>query len=504
MKALRSVALATACGALFALAGDVASAATPIPPGPPTTLPSYAGSPAVPKRIDGAPSTAQNPYMAPNDDSSTHNDAWQSDTYRRSGPLGRNLQLKSNGSFSADCVSPAFDRHGRVISICTNPAQPAPFLKMFDPVTLDEIASTTLPNKQPPIPGIPPLKDTSGGVYFYIDNQDRVVNVAPNNHILRFRIEADSFVLDADFDIAPHLNKQYPPADPPLQRLVSALPDWDGLIWFVTRVDGVVGTLDPRTGAIHTIQLGNGFENEIQNSFAVDQTGAYVVTNRKMVALRKTDDGTPFVDWQRTYANSGIVKPGQFDDGSGTTPTILPGGVVAITDNADPMNVVVYRTQNGDKVCEQPVFGAGSSATENSLIGLKDSLIIENNYGYDIFGFQTGAVQSKPGVTRIDINPDKRSCRVVWTSNVVVPSVISKASIANGLIYTYTREVDPNGVQAWYWTTLDFRTGLTQYKQLAGTGPFWNNHYAALAIGPDGTEYVSGFPGGLWSLKDGS
>jgi len=504
MQGLKSVALATACAALVALTGDVASAATPIPPGPPTTLPSYVGSPATPKPINGAPTTAQNPYMAPNDDSSTHDDSWQSDTYRRSGPLGRNLQLGSNGSFSADCVSPAFDRRGRIISICTNPAQPAPFLKMFDPVTLDEIASAQLPNKQPPIAGIPPIKDTSGGVYFYIDNQDRVVNVAPNNHILRYREEGDSFVLDADFDVASHLNQQYPAGDPPLQRLVSALPDWSGLIWFVTRVDGVVGTLNPDTGDVHTIQLGSGFENEIENSFAVDGKSAYVVTNRKMFALSASSDGTPKVDWEQAYANSGVVKPGQFDDGSGTTPTILPGGMVAITDNADPMNVVVYRTQTGKKVCEQPVFSAGASDTENSVIGLKDSLIVENNYGYDIVGFQTGAVQSKPGVTRIDIDPDKKGCHVVWSSNVVVPSVISKASIANGLIYTYTREVDPNGVQAWYWTTLDFQTGSTQYKQLAGTGFRWNNHYAALAIGPDGTEYVSGFPGGLWSIKDGS
>ena len=43
-------------------------------------------------------------------------------------------------------------------------------------------------------------------------------------------------------------------------------------------------------------------------------------------------------------ANSGIVKPSQVDAGSGTTPTIMDNGYVAITDNADPMNVVVYRT----------------------------------------------------------------------------------------------------------------------------------------------------------------
>jgi hypothetical protein len=59
-------------------------------------------------------------------------------------------------------------------------------------------------------------------------------------------------------------------------------------------------------------------------------------------------------------------------------------------------------------------------------------------------------------------------------------------------------------VQAWYWAAVDFHTGVTRYKQMAGTGPRWNNHYAAVSVGPDGTEYTSGFPGGLWSIRDGS
>ena len=52
----------------------------------------------------------------------------------------------------------------------------------------------------------------------------------------------------------------------------------------------------------------------------------------------------PRVIWQKRYPNSGIVKPSQVNAGSGTTPTIMDNGYVAITDNADPMNVVVYRT----------------------------------------------------------------------------------------------------------------------------------------------------------------
>ncbi len=75
----------------------------------------------------------------------------------------------------------------------------------------------------------------------------------------------------------------------------------------------------------------------------------------------------------------------------------MEGGYVAITDNADPMNVVVYRNARklrGEKrtVCKQPVFGVGGSATENSLITAGRSLVVENNYGYqDPFGPMSGA-----------------------------------------------------------------------------------------------------------------
>jgi len=496
-----------ACFALIAAMAisPMASAATPIDPGPGTSLPSYVGSPAKPDKIKGVKNTPQNPYMAPNGDSSTHNDSWQSDAYAHSGPLGRNPVTTSNAD-SGDCISPAFDSKGRVITICSDPLNlPGPTLKMFDPVTLDRLAAYQLPNRPTPLEGVSPLKDTAGGVYFYVDNKDRVVNVAPNNHILRFRIKGNSFELGADYDVASHLNQQYPATDAPKQRLVSALPDWNGLIWFVTRYDGVVGTLDPKTGDVRTIQLGNGLVNAIQNSFAVGRDGTYVATNRRMYSLDANAKGKPVIEWSRKYDNSGVTKPGQFDDGTGTTPTILPGGIVAITDNADPMNVVAYRTKTGKQICEQPVFSPGLSATENSLIGIGNSLIVENNYGYDLAGFQSGDVQSQPGVVRVDIDKDKKGCKVVWTSNEIVPSVISKASIATGLVYTYTREVDPAGVQAWYWTAIDYDTGKTQYKQLAGTGPGWNNHYAAVGIGPDGTEYMSGYlPGGIWSLRDGS
>src|SRR3954467_3883166 len=42
----------------------------------------------------------------------------------------------------------------------------------------------------------------------------------------------------------------------------------------------------------------------------------------------------------------------------------------------------------------------------------------------------------------------------------------------------------------WYLTALDWRTGETVYRALAGRGPLYNNNYAPVTIGPDGTAYV--------------
>ena len=47
-----------------------------------------------------------------------------------------------------------------------------------------------------------------------------------------------------------------------------------------------------------------------------------------------------------------------------------------------------------------------------------------------------------------------------------------------------------------------FKSGKTAWKQLAGTGGFYNNNYAGLALGPNGTAYL-GTVSGMVALRDG-
>ena len=160
----------------------------------------------------------------------------------------------------------------------------------------------------------------------------------------------------------------------------------------------------------------------------------YIVSDKRMYRLSADRTGRPHIDREMSYRNSKIHKPSQVDASSGATPTIPPGGLVAITDNANPMDAVVYRTATRLRhrqhrvVCQVPVFAKSASASENSLIGSGRSLSVENNYGsQDPFGPHTGAI-TRPGFARADINKHVNGCGLMWTNRTEsVPSVGTKA-----------------------------------------------------------------------------
>jgi hypothetical protein len=80
---------------------------------------------------------------------------------------------------------------------------------------------------------------------------------------------------------------------------------------------------------------------------------------------------------------------------------------------------------------------------------------------------------------------------------------VPKLSARNGIVYTYTKDPRPPNpsADAWYLTALDFAGGRTLYKRLGGEGVGFNNNYAPVTLGPDGTAYV-GTLGGLVALRD--
>jgi hypothetical protein len=491
----------------------------PIPDLQRSSVPQFEGAAATANRVDGGPAPPRNPFMAPNPHNNIHDDPYMSDTYRTPGPLGDGAEPSTYFPPGHECGSITFDSAGRIVSVCVGLDRPV--LVLLDPHTLQTLAAMPLPPRNVSVGGNP-FTDFSGGGYFYLDQRDRAVLPTNDRHVLVVSITSGpGFQVDADYDLSGRI--------PAGEGIVSVLPDWHGRLWFVTR-GGTVGTIDRGDGRVRTMRLsGEG----ISNSFAVDETGGvYIVSDRALYRFDANADGAPAVSWRVVYPNSGIHKPGQSDAGSGTTPTLMGSNWVAITDNADPMNVVVYRRAKklkghrkyrkkakkkakARRVCAAPVFARGASSTDNSLIGTNRSLIAENNYGYQISPSNLSGGITSPGLTRIDVvrkkakkkrgkgrkrkRPAKFRCRTAWTSNERAPSVVPKLSLANGLVYTYTHPPRPDGIDAWYLTTLDFRTGRTVYHRLAGTGFAFNNNYAPVTLGPDGMAYV-GVLGGVVAL----
>jgi hypothetical protein len=502
-----AVALAVLCGWAESAAGqDPGLPVLPIPGDPlGGSVTPFEGTTAAPNPVGGMREPPRNPFMAPNGRSNIHDDAYMTDTYAVSGPLGDGSEPSS--LFARECGSITFDSQGRIVTICVGLDRPV--LALLDPQTLVPLAALPLPLRN--AGGGNPFSDFSGGGYFYLDQDDRAVIPTNDRHVLVVGI-----VTGPQFAIARDYN---PSAKIPAgEGIVSVLPDRRGRIWFVTR-GGMVGTIERADGTVRAMRLsGEG----ISNSFAVDETGGvFIVSDEALYRFDAGRKGAPRVSWRVVYPDSGIHKPGQSDAGSGTTPTLMGRKWVAITDNADPMNVVVYRRtkalpkkkgkrRNAKRrlVCSAPVFGKGASATDNSLIATNRSLIAENNYGYSISAADMSGGESAPGLTRVDVVKKKGGrkgtrkrkarfrCRVVWTSDERAPSVVPKLSLANGLVYTYTRPPRADGIDAWYLTALDFRTGRTVYRRLAGTGLGFNNNYAPVTLGRDDTAYV-GVLGGV-------
>lgn len=472
---------------------------------PPPTQ--FVGHAATPQPIRHTGRIPRSRFMAPNGLSEIHDDEWQSDIYTYGGPLGHKPQTFSTylgadvpPGAGRDCGSITFDRQGRVISICIGTSGPK--LYMFNPQTLATEATYSLPPRTAEDvklnPGTKIFQDFSAGGYFYLNNRDQVVTGTTSGHIYVIGETAGpGFQLIHDYPLGLRSNEE----------ITSQLPDSHGRLWFTARQDAVVGTLNFRTGKVHLIRLGSGSQTEITKSLAADSHGGiYIPTNHRLYRFVARRNGAPKISWSVKYPNDGVAKPGQLDAGTGTTPVLAGRGrYVGINDNRNPMDVVIYRTathlRGGQRrrVCRVPVFHKNQSADENAMIAAGRSYLIENNYGYQGPQSLQGGQVSAPGFARIQINRNGRGCRKIWTTYAVsVPSVVSKLSLANGLIYTYT--TNSNG--DWYWTTLSFRTGRVVYQQFAGSGLGYNNNYAGIAVGRNHTEYV-GTLGGVAALRDG-
>ncbi len=459
-------------------------------------FPAFIGSPFVPQPL--APMIIpEHPHLAAQGVNGMHGDSYNTESYPWSGPLGKNpvVDSASFGLIGGECTSVVFDREGRLITVCVN------FFEMrlvaMNADTLQIIAMHDLPiresNKTFDIDEI--QNDSSGGAYFHLDNQDRAIIANADRHlqILGLQKIGDSMQWNVfrDIDLNPYL--------PEASRVTDAIPDWHGNIWFVTR-KGIVGTVNINSGSVKIKELAG---EELQNAIAVAEDGVYIVSDHALYGFRSNPStDKPEIVWREIYDRGTKLKQGAINQGSGTTPSLMRDGLVAITDNADnQINVVVYRRKPEDStdrvVCKIPVFRPNFSVTENSLIVYNRSIIVENNFGYTT-PFKNP--KTEPGVTRIDVREDLSGCDVVWQSLEASLSTVPKLSIGNGLIYLYTRDM-ASEEEVWYFTAIDFATGQTQFKIHTSNGRNWNNNWAPITLGQNGRAYI-GVLRGIVSIAD--
>ena len=407
----------------------------------------------------------QNPSVAENPSNSIHNDTWATDAYNLLAPkepLTSDVQSLFTGG---DCATITFNSRGELVTLCSTLTRVVAYI--VEPATLRVIDTRVVGERRPS------LTDFSGGGYFVLDANDHIVFPARGG-ILRVIEAAAGLGESTSIDVSATLQ--------PDEQVTSVMPDWQGRYWYVGSL-GTVGVV--RDGRAEAINLDG---EDIENSFALAEEGAYVATGAALYRLEAGPTGPPEVAWRTAYDAGTRQKPGQTSRATGTTPTLFEGGV-AITDNADPqMNVVVFERDSGDLRCQAPVFTPGSSATENSLIAIDGALIVENNYGYKPAVLSTSAGNTtEPGLAAIETD----DCSVRWTNDDLhIPSLVSKATTVGGLVLTYTKPPSALGVDAWYFTAVDVRTGEVYWTRKAGAGTPFNNHYAATYLTSEGDMYV--------------
>ena len=451
----------------------------------------------------------QHPFMASNGGNNMHCDGHMSDAYEAAGPVGLNPRITSRTQGFGGYGTMTYDSSGRLVAVYSNGRGFQ--LELMDPQSLEELASHNLPAR--PwywlLQGIMPWKYIGAGMYFYLDDQDRAVVPTTRNTIQVVQTpDADEeFELVHEYDLGDYV---VPMRWPHRDSVAWVLPDWDGNYYWYATTRGMVGTVDIATGKVQARRLE---EEIVENSFAVAEDGAYILSDRALYRFSQDGTGSITVDWRTEYDRGPGKKPGHITRGSGTSVSLMGDldGLAVITDNAEPrISLLFVKRSDGSVVCSTPVFEEGKSGTDISVACFEHadetgrgtgvySVLVENNWGRHAFPHS----RPEPGLTRVDVVRRENgtyACKEIWASSEKSICVF-KLSFGSGLAYTYWRSEDCP-VTAWYLTAIDFVTGETVFKKLVGTGLGYNNWAGALFLHPDGGIAYSTTIFGLAMIQD--
>ncbi|MGV9265740.1 hypothetical protein ACWDRR_13885 [Kitasatospora sp. NPDC003701] len=434
------------------------------------------------------PLPPHNPYAGPDGTATMHGDTGSSDATPLPGPRPGPL-ASDRVALQSACPTVLVGSDGYPVALCTTIFGLTPTVHLLDPADGGSLAEL-------------PLAKGSllGGVYAYLDQQDRLVAVDGDRRLLRIghhRTASGAWALTVDSALP--LAGAVPDGD----AVTGISPDWQGRVWFATG-GGVVGTADDRTGAVHTLALPAG--ERIANSISTAPAGTAVATTHATYLLTADPDGAPRIAWRRAYDRGPGRKPGQLSWGTGSTPTFFGPSTgtdyVTVVDNAAPtVNLLVYRTGDGSPVCSVPVLRAGGSGSENSPVAVGNTVLVASTYGYPYPKLPEDAGPAVPpsgafrgGLSRVDVRADGSGCDLAW-DNRVRSAAVPRLSTADGLIHTVLRNPVIPGTDAtsvldpYYYAEIDPRTGAVVRTKYTGAGFLFDTLQMVGSIAPGGVVY---------------
>ncbi|WP_040785235.1 hypothetical protein [Nocardia pneumoniae] len=412
------------------------------------------------------PLAPPNPFLGPAGTATMHGDAGSSDATPLAGP-GGSARAVAAFPLAAACPTLLEGSDNLVVALCTAIAGQTPTVYLLDPSAPGPMSAS--------LAALALTKGSLlGGVYAYLDNDDRLVVVDGANRLLRVRHERD---VTGTWRLVSEESADLGPVIPSGDNVTGLVPDWSGNVWFATG-QGVVGSV-AATGRVAALTLPVG--EQVANSISAAPSGLVAVaTTHALYELRADAFGGPQIVWRAAYDRGSARKPGQLSWGTGSTPTYFGpdtgADYLTIVDNADEqVHALVFHSGTGQLVCRVPVLIEGGAGSENSPIGIGRSVVVASTYGYPYPALPEGAGPAVPpsapftgGMTRIDVAD--HGCHTMW-ENTVRSAAVPRLSTADGALYTIARvgRDHATAIDGYAFTVVDPDTGaVTASHSLPG------------------------------------
>lgn len=412
----------------------------------------------------------QNPYLGINSLATMHGDAQSSDATPFAGPgdpgVGGSWKVTFTNHWAA-CPTILAGQDGYIQALMTqflgsDAKLRKPKLAIIEPASGAQLGAIEIPTGA-----------LLGGVYAYLDADSNLVMVDGTNALTWISHSQDGMKVwvSRRIDLTDAMKLE------PKDHVVGIVPDWHGRIW-VASERGVVGLIDPKRSVVRLTKLQQYSPTErIDNSISACPQGVSIITSHGIYMLgADASTSKPRIIWSHSYDRGTKQKPGQLSHGSGATATFFgPNGsdYVMLSDNGDRQEkLIVYRSADGSAVGEGPLFTPGASGTENSMIGVQNSIVGACTFGYPYAQYPDTKpayrAQVAPGMERWDVNDDASGITLKWRNNGIYSAAVPRLSTADNLIYTCERPRGPAGVLTGpvvYACAIDMDSGRVVHRQ---------------------------------------